>query len=356
MNTLGPPHRRRWPRRRLRRVLPAVFAALLLIGVTAACTTTTGGGGRTATGGTFGDPADDTAARLEQTTVRVGVLPIVDVAAVQRAQVAGYYAAEGLTVELVTVAGGAVAIPQLVAGDLDLTWSSWTSVIAAHHKQVADLRALRGASYSAAPGTFMMMIRPAAPGTEIRTPQDLAGKRIAINTFGSITELATRSALQTNGVDPNRVTFVEIPFPDMIPALAADQVDAISVVEPQLTQASVELGAVPILDVAAGPTANLPEAGLVTTADYARTNPTTLAAFGRAIARAQADMADRSIVEQTLPTYAKVNAETASLLRLGVWPAMLTETGLQRIADLMTEFGQLPGPYPVTPLLDTPAP
>ena len=287
------------------------------------------------------------------TPVRVGVLPIVDTAAVQRAQVAGYYAAEGLAVELVTVQGGAVAIPQLVAGELDLTWSSWTSVIAAQQRGVADLRALPGASYSAADGTFLMMVHPAS---DIRTPQDLAGRRIAINTFASITELVARSALRTNGVDPDGVTFVEVPFPDMVAALGNRQVDAIVVVEPQLAQSSLQLGATPILDVAAGPTANLPEAGLVTTAEFATTHPDTVAAMERALARARADMADRSLVEQTLPTYTKIDAQTAPLLRLGVWPSLLTVTGLQRIADLMTDFGQLPGRFDVGPLLSVPAP
>lgn len=142
----------------------------------------------------------------------------------------------------------------------------------------------------------------------------------------------------------------------MVAALGNRQVDAIVVVEPQVVQSSLQLGATPILDVAAGPTANLPEAGLVTTAEFAAAHPDTLAAFERALARARVDMADRSLVEQTLPTYTKIDAQTAPLLRLGVWPSVLTVTGLQRIADLMTDFGQLPGRFDVGPLLLTPAP
>lgn len=289
---------------------------------------------------------------LERTTVRVGVLPIVDTAAVQRAQAAGYYAAEGLSVDLETVQGGAVGIPQMVSGDLDMTWSSWPSVIAAQHQRVADLRALPGGSYSAAADTFVML---AKPNSAIRTPQDLTGKKIAVNTFGSITGLVAQSALQTNGVDPNSVKFVEIPFPDMVAALDTGQVDAIVVVEPQLTQAFTQVGAVTVLDVASGPTADLPEAGLVTTAGFAQANPRTLAAFERALARAQADMADRSVVEQTLPTYTKITPDTAPLMRVGTWPTLLTTTNLQRIADLMQHFGQLPERFDVGPLLTSPA-
>ena len=49
----------------------------------------------------------------EKPQLRLGVLPIVDVAHLQHAQAAGYFAAEGLTVELVTVQGGAAALPRL---------------------------------------------------------------------------------------------------------------------------------------------------------------------------------------------------------------------------------------------------
>ena len=342
MNHLPPPAGRRSDRRpgrgpcRGRRLL--IGLAVVVLAAVAACTAT---GDVGSAAGASGSP--------EQTSVRVGVLPIVDTAAIHRAQVAGYFTAEGLDVELVTVQGGAVGIPQMVADELDMTWSSWTSVIAAHRNGIADLRALPGGSYRAADGTFLMMV---LPGSQIQTPQDLTGKRIAINTFASITELVARSALETNSIDPNNVTFVEVPFPDMVPALGNRQVDAIVVVEPQVVQASTMLGATPILDVASGPTANLPEAGLVTTAEFAATNPTTMAAFERALTRARADFeGNRALVEETLPTYTKIDAQTAPLLRLGVWPSDLTVTHLQRIADLMTRFGQLPAPFDVTPLL-----
>jgi NitT/TauT family transport system substrate-binding protein len=326
-------------KRRPARALLGALAALALVAL-AACTA--GAGHR-------GPAGDGSGSGLELTRVRVGVLPIVDTAVLHRAQFAGYYAAEGLSVELVPVQGGAVGIPQMVAGELDMTWSSWTSVIAAHQRGVADLRALPGASYSAADGTFLMMVHPASG---ISTPRDLVGKRIAINTFASITELVARSALQTNSIDPNDVSFLEIPFPDMVPALANRQVDAIVVVEPQVVQASTLLGATPILDVASGPTANLPEAGLVTTAEFAAANPNAVAAFERALARARADFdGDRTMVEQTLLAYTKIEPQQTSLLLLGVWPSTLTVTNLQRIADLMTTFGQLPERFDVTPLL-----
>ena len=66
-----------------------------------------------------------------------------------------------------------------------------------------------------------------------------------------------------------------------------------------------------------------------------------MAAFRRAVARAQADMADRGVVEQILPTYTKITPDTAALIALGSWPATLDGVRLQRDVDLMRQYGVL---------------
>jgi NitT/TauT family transport system substrate-binding protein len=289
-------------------------------------------------------------ALVEQAALRVGVLPIVDAAPLQRAQSAGYFADEGLTVELVPVQGGAVAVPQLVSGELDLTFSNWPSLLLAQANGEGDFRFV-SAGYNAAPNTFLVMT---APGSSVRRPEDLAGKRIAINTFKGIVELISRSALQTIGVDANAVQFVSMPFPDMLPALERNEIDAAVMVEPFITQAATEFGAISVLDAASGPTDGIPLAGVATTAEFVQQKPHTVAAVQRALDRAQADLSDRSVVEQTLPTYSSITTETAVLLNLGTWPTTLDATRLQRVADLMREFGVLTAPLDVRPLIQPP--
>ena len=192
----------------------------------------------------------------------------------------------------------------------------------------------------------------ARPDSLVKTPQDLPGKKVAINTLKSINEILVRSALQTNGVDPNSVQLVDMPFPDMLPALQNNQVDVAVMVEPFITQASKAIGAVSLLDVASGPTAEIPTSGGVTTADFAEQNPNTLAAMQRALTKAVADLGDRSIVEQTLPTYTKIDAPTAALISLPNYLSSLDQTRLQRMVDLMLQFQVLPEPVDVAPLLD----
>jgi len=65
---------------------------------------------------------------------------------------------------------------------------------------------------------------------------------------------------------------------------------------------------------------------------------------------AQAEMTDRSVVEQTLATYTKITPDVAPKLNLGTWPATVDVDHLQRVSDLMTQFGLLPEAFDVKPL------
>jgi NitT/TauT family transport system substrate-binding protein len=272
----------------------------------------------------------------EQPHLRLGVLPIVDDAHLLRAQAAGYFAAEGLTVDLITVQGGAAALPRLTGGDLDLTFTNYVSVLLAQ-AQGGDFRFVDG-GYEAGRNTLLIMTKP---GSAVRSPQDLAGRKIAVNTRRNIVELTARSALETAGVDPATVTFVEVPFPDMAATLRDDKVAAAYMVEPFITQAALSFGAVSALDAGSGATEGIPIGGVAVTAAFAAKNLRTVAAFRRAVARAQADMTDRSVVEKTLPTYTKINPDTAALIALGSWPAALDRVRLQRDVDLMRQYGVL---------------
>jgi NitT/TauT family transport system substrate-binding protein len=331
----------RRPRGRAGKLLTALGAAALLLAAS----------GCSALGGSDAPPEGGAATEggaVEKADLNVGVLPIVDVAAIQRAKSEGYFEAEGLNVNLVAVESGAVALPQVINGELDLTWTNWTNVILAEQQGIAHLHSLKSATYQAASNSFLMLVKP---DSNIRTAQDMVGKKLAINGQGSITELVARAALQAGGIDPASVSYVTIPFPQMQQALDTGQVDAITVLEPFLTQAETG-GAVTLLDAASGVTAEIPIAGVTTRADFVNENPKTIAAFERAMTKAQAEMADRSIVEQTLPTYTKITADNAPLLNLGTWPTTIEPTNLQRVADLMTQFGMLPAPFDTKVLLE----
>ena len=77
------------------------------------------------------------------------------------------------------------------------------------------------------------------------------------------------------------------------------------------------------------------------TAKFAEANPKTIAAFARAVERGAKDATNRKLVEQTIPTYTTIDKQTAALLDLPLYPTSLDAKRLQRVADLMQQFGLL---------------
>jgi NitT/TauT family transport system substrate-binding protein len=274
---------------------------------------------------------------LEQSKVTVGVLPVVDTAGIYIAMSKDYFKQEGLTVELKTLAGGAAAVPGLANGELQFAFGNYVSFFNAQAKGALDVKFVAD-SYQAAQGMFLIMV---AKDSKIEQPGDLTGKKIAVNTRANIVELTARSSLQAAGVNPQTVNFVEIPFPDMQAALQRGDVDAAFMVEPYITQGERQAGMTAVLDAATGPTGDIPIAAWAASTKFLNDNPKTAAAFQRAVKKGQADAADRGLVEQTVAVYAKVDAQTASLMHLGTWPTTLSAVRMRRVLDLMRTYGTL---------------
>ena len=274
----------------------------------------------------------------ERIELRVGILPITDVAPVQIAITQGLFAAEGLEVTTEVTQGGAAAIPALVAGDLDVAYGAWPSFLLANQEGI-ELRAVAD-GVAAAPGFTEFLALPAS-GLE-GDPAGMAGKTIAVNTLNNIGELAVRATLAEAGVDPEDVQLVEIPFPDMGAALERGDVDVIWASEPIPTLVKANLGAVVVADSFVGEMEGFPVAGYQATADFATANPNTVAAFQRAMAAAvEMAASDRSIVTELLPTFTSLTPELASEIALPAFRGNFDPATLRRVQDTLIEFGIL---------------
>ena len=115
----------------------------------------------------------------------------------------GYFAAEGLDVEVV-VAGGGIATPALMSGDVQFSGSPGAAIAAI----------LKGAA------TKLILVTQDHPSYQlwasdpaIVSLQDLKGKQIGVISRGDSTENATRRVLKAAGVDPATVAFSAMGFP-----------------------------------------------------------------------------------------------------------------------------------------------
>ncbi len=309
------------------RQLCVAFALVLLASLTACSQDGNSAGGA-------GQPNG----KVEKTRIRVGVLPVVDVGPFYLAIENGYFKAEGLDVVPVVQASGKASIDGLVSGDLDISQASYPPAFLAQTKKVADFKLIAEA-LAAKPGHLVL---GAPPNSPVKRMQDVAGKRVAITAKNTMCDLAPKAVLESNSVEFSKIQWVEMSFPEMIPALQQGVVDAACLVEPWVTTAAKQIGAVPLLDGASGPTANMPMAGFVAIAGpgkFASANPNTIAAFQRGLTRAALEAQDRSKVEPVLIKNVKIDEQTAEIMTIATFSTSLDARRVQRVADLMEHFG-----------------
>ncbi|TMR90282.1 transporter substrate-binding domain-containing protein [Nonomuraea basaltis] len=271
---------------------------------------------------------------MEKSTIKVGAIPIPDSVSLYVAINKGYFKQEGLTVEPVTITGGAAAMPKLMSGELDATLQNYVSGLVAFSKG-QKIKLVAEASQGA-PNTFNIMVPKDSP---INTVADLKGKTVAVNTLNNIATLAVETQLKVAGLTKDDVKYKEVAFPDMGNALTNGLADAGWMVEPFITTTQSTQGFRKLADTMTGQTENFPISGWSVTEAWAQKNPKTVAAFQRAIAKALKDLStDRKELEKALPTYTKIDAKTASVITPLAYPTELTANRLQKVADLLLEY------------------
>src|SRR5919107_3697070 len=177
------------------------------------------------------------------TKISLGVIPIVDVAPVYLGKQHGFFSSRGIDLTLVPEQGGAPIINGVLAGTSQFGFSNMTSLMSARTGGAPLKVIANGVASTGRPGRDFsaVMVRNGSP---IHTAKDLAGMRIAVNTLANIGDTTIRQSVRKAGGDPSGIRFVAMPFPAMPGALQAGQVDAVWVVEPQLSETLTQGGQV----------------------------------------------------------------------------------------------------------------
>jgi NitT/TauT family transport system substrate-binding protein len=219
-------------------------------------------------------------ALAETTKLRVSTIPIIDTAPLQAAIAKGFFAAEGLEVDTTPTAGGAVGLPALAAGQVQIAFSNIISIVLGAKQGLGFEIIAAGSDTGATTPDLAGLI--AKKGSTIKTGKDLEGKTLAVNTRNNIIWLYARAWVGATGGNPDKVTYLEVPFPQMVDATAGGRVDAAFVVEP-FYSAGIAGGAVQHV---AWPynvvQKNIPVAQYVATKTYIAANPAVIEKFSRA--------------------------------------------------------------------------
>jgi NitT/TauT family transport system substrate-binding protein len=261
----------------------------------------------------------------------------------------GYFKEQGLEVEAVVMPSGPKAVEGVISGDLDVGFTSYPGAFAAQAKKAANLKIVADA-YAARPGHLVVV---STPNSTFKKPEDAAGKKIAVTSKGSISDLGTMSVLKTKQVDVTKIQWVQMGFPDMGPAMQRGDIDAAVVAEPFVTSTEKQYGATALLDVSSGPTQDISMSGWASLDKWTSGNPNTIAAFQRGLKKGVTDVKkDRSLqLEPILTKYVKIDQATAQLVHIADYPESLDPVRLQRVADLMLQFEVIKEKLDVAPML-----
>jgi NitT/TauT family transport system substrate-binding protein len=313
-------------RRRLavRGLAALVVAALALLGV-AAC-----GGGDDSGGG--GGNAN------KPTTLKVGVIPIADVAPLYVGIKQGFFKEENLTIKPQLAEGGATITAQTVSGDLQIGFSNTTSLIIAASKKLPVqivAQGVQGAKNEAEAWDAVLTKK----GSPIRDPKALEGKTVSVNNLNNVGPLTINNAMEKAGADYKKVDYVEVPFPDANAAVDGGRVDAAWVVEPFVSQGTAQ-GARQVLHPFEATAPNFTVATYFVTKQYATQNKDVVDRFVRAINKSLTyAQSHPDAVRAVVPTYTKIPKEVAAKMRLPQWGSDLNRPTIEQTADLALKYG-----------------
>ena len=267
-------------------------------------------------------------------TVRVGIIPIIDTLPFFVAREKGYFEAEGIKVEPLPMAGGAVIMPAMAGGSLEVGFSATVSSIQAV-EQGFDFLIIVDDVYNSR--TSSMGVRK---DSGINTPRDLQGKNVAANVIKGPGWLYLREVVAKYGGDPETLKWLEIPFPQMVPALLGKKIEAGELVEPFETLAKENPELKILVYHYAEVDLTIPLANFLASKKWIDAHPDVVERFARAHKKG-VDFFNNNFAEARalLPKFTGIKPELAAKVSFKTFKNKLEPANLQKQIDLMLKHG-----------------
>jgi NitT/TauT family transport system substrate-binding protein len=255
----------------------------------------------------------------------------------------GIFERHGLDVALEETQGGAATLPALINGDVQVGGSNVVSLLIAESKGL-PIQAIAPGTSARGAGQKDFGALLAAPKSGIEDARDLEGATVAVNTLDNIAEVVVKAALEKEGADPSKVKLIEVPFPEMGPAMERGDVQGAFSIEP-FVSTSVDSGAKVVNYSYVATEPDMQVGAYAVSRDFAAENADTVEAFKAAVA----DTAEQvKAHEQEFRTYlseqAQIEPRLAKSIVLPEWHAELDVSSLQSTAELMQQYGLVEEP------------
>jgi NitT/TauT family transport system substrate-binding protein len=285
-----------------------------------------------------GDAGGGTAGSAEVETLKVGVIPIADVAPLYLGMDKGFFADEKLKIEPQLAEGGAAIVPSVVSGDYQIGFSNTTSLIIAASKNLPVQIISQGVLGGTDPDdAWDGVIVP--KGSDIKDIAGLEGKTVAVNTLNNVSQVVVNTALKEAGADYTKVKYVEVPFPDMNAALESGRVDAAFQVEPGYS-GGLAAGSKNISNAYEEMAPNYTVATYFASKQYIAESRDVVDRFTRAMQKSlEYASSHDDEVRAIVGTYTEIPQAVLDKMNLPVWKSDLNRPTIEQTSAAAKEYG-----------------
>ncbi len=272
--------------------------------------------------------------------LHVACTATTDCASAMVARDEGIFAKHGLDVDMTLIGINTNIPPAIVSNSIQIGGPTETVFLQAVDGGL-DLVAIDGASVMD-PVANNMIAAVARNGVVIKDAKDFVGKKVGAPGIGAFLHVLFRKWLIDNGVDPNKVNFVEVTFPTMSDALKSGAVDAVLTAEPFISRMQTAGTGAVAVRYAAELGRTEPIISYVTTRSFAEQNPDVIKAFRASIEDAAAIVnSDREKASVSIAKFTHLPLEIVRLNRPGLSEPKLKASDFAWWIDVMKQQGML---------------
>ena len=282
-------------------------------------------------------------AQASPTVIRLGTSPVESYALAYYGVERGFFKNAGLDVQIQSFTGGGGVMTAFAGGALDMGCANVGAQANANIRGLPFSMIAGGGLYSTNSPTTVLAVAKNAP---FKTGKDLDGKTIGVSTLKDLQQASVMKWVDANGGDSSTLKFLEIPVPEMAPAIVAGRIDGSCLLEPSLTFAKND---VRIL----GKCYDAITKTLMITTHFAsneflQKNPAAAKAFIGAL-KQTAEWANKNhpAAGAILAKISKLDPATIAEMNRVVYAESLDVATIQPVIDATAQYKFLPKTFPV---------
>lgn len=272
------------------------------------------------------------------TKVRIMHPPGAVAAAAFVAKDQGFFDKRGLDAELIMAATGNAAITGVISGSVEVAAPTPTVFLQAID---AGLDQVALAAASGFPETSLAALMARA-NSNIKTAQDFVGKKVGVPGLNGLLDVLFRKWLADQGVDPKRVSYAEVTFPQMSDMLKAGHLDAVVTVDQFRTRIQAENTGYLVSEY----TRTIPDGTIATlysaSGKWAAANPAAVKGFQEAIVEAVAfSKTNTPATHESIARYTKLPPQVVAATPVPNLMAKISADDLKFWINLMKDRGMM---------------